>query len=73
VTVILQPVRLLGIGGFGEVYLCRWHSCDVAVKCLNPSLLVPDGGMGSISKVTPTGPQAMAECAAVRVCYGMKE
>eukprot|EP00775_Hariotina_reticulata_P008027 gene8027-8223_t len=46
----LQPVRLLGTGGFGEVYLCRWHSCDVAVKCLNPNLLVPDGGMGSISK-----------------------
>jgi hypothetical protein len=21
-----QPVRLLGTGGFGEVYLCRWHS-----------------------------------------------
>jgi serine/threonine protein kinase len=48
---LLQPVRLLGTGGFGEVYLCRWHSCDVAVKCLNPNLLVPDGGMGSISKV----------------------
>jgi hypothetical protein len=47
----LQPVRLLGTGGFGEVYLCRWHSCDVAVKCVNPNLLVPDGGMGSISKV----------------------
>uniref|UniRef100_A0A383V2H6 Protein kinase domain-containing protein n=1 Tax=Tetradesmus obliquus TaxID=3088 RepID=A0A383V2H6_TETOB len=46
----LTPVRLLGTGGFGEVYLCRWHSCDVAVKCLNPNLLVPDGGMGSISK-----------------------
>lgn len=47
----LQPIRLLGTGGFGEVYLCHWHSCDVAVKCLNPSLLVPDGAMGSISKV----------------------
>jgi hypothetical protein len=23
----------------------------MAVKCLNPNLLVPDGGMGSISKV----------------------
>ncbi|KAF6261784.1 hypothetical protein COO60DRAFT_1699613 [Scenedesmus sp. NREL 46B-D3] len=46
----ISPVRLLGTGGFGEVYLCRWHSCDVAVKCLNPNLLVPDGGMGSISK-----------------------
>jgi hypothetical protein len=29
-----------------------WHSCDVAVKCLNPNLLVPDGGMGSITKVS---------------------
>jgi hypothetical protein len=27
-----QPVRLLGSGGFGEVYLCRWHSSDVAVS-----------------------------------------
>jgi hypothetical protein len=34
------------------VSVCRWHSCDVAVKCLNPNLLVPDGGMGSISKVS---------------------
>lgn len=28
----MQPVRLLGSGGFGEVYLCRWHSADVAVS-----------------------------------------
>lgn len=27
---------------------------NVQVKCLNPSLLVPDGGMGSISKVSLT-------------------
>jgi hypothetical protein len=26
----LQVVRLLGVGGFGEVYLCKWHASDVA-------------------------------------------
>jgi hypothetical protein len=30
-----------------QVYLARWHSSDVAVKCLNPALLAPDGSMGS--------------------------
>jgi serine/threonine protein kinase len=45
-------VRLLGIGGYGEVYLCKWHSADVAVKCLNPNLLTPDGGMGSVAHVS---------------------
>ncbi|GIL42272.1 hypothetical protein Vafri_296, partial [Volvox africanus] len=29
-----------------QVYLCRWHSCDVAAKCLNPSLLMPDTAGG---------------------------
>jgi len=36
----LHMLRFLGSGGFGEVYLCRWHSCEVAVKCLNPSVLL---------------------------------
>lgn len=61
----LQPLRLLGTGGFGEVYLCHWHSCDVAVKCLNPNLLVPDGAMGSISKVRR---QLMINLCVIIVC-----
>jgi hypothetical protein len=45
-------MRLLGSGGFGEVYLCRWHSCEVAVSgcawlstCARPLVLwvVPRG------------------------------
>jgi serine/threonine protein kinase len=32
-------VRFLGSGGYGEVYLCRWHHVEVAVKCLHPSVL----------------------------------
>lgn len=32
------------------MYLCRWQSCDVAVKALNPSLLtMPDMAVGSAS------------------------
>lgn len=46
-----QVIKLLGTGGFGEVYLARWHSAEVAVKCLNPLLLSPDGAMGSVSRV----------------------
>ncbi|GIL42271.1 hypothetical protein Vafri_296 [Volvox africanus] len=42
----LQIIKFLGSGGYGEVYLCRWHSCDVAAKCLNPSLLMPDTAGG---------------------------
>jgi serine/threonine protein kinase len=32
------------------VYLCKWQSSDVAVKCLNPTLFTPDGGMGSVGQ-----------------------
>lgn len=39
--------RLIGAGAFGEVYLARWHSSEVAVKCLTAGTLAPDGGMGS--------------------------
>ncbi|KAI8470843.1 MAG: kinase-like domain-containing protein [Monoraphidium minutum] len=48
----LRVVKLLGMGGFGEVYLSRWHSTEVAVKCLNPTLLTVDGDMGSVSRDT---------------------
>jgi hypothetical protein len=50
----LLVVRLLGAGAFGEVYLARWRSTEVAVKCLSPSLLVADGsapGAQSVSAV----------------------
>lgn len=39
----MQVVRFLGAGGYGEVYLCKWHACDVAVKSLSPALLTADG------------------------------
>mmetsp|Transcript_25013 Transcript_25013/g.69803 ORF Transcript_25013/g.69803 Transcript_25013/m.69803 type:complete len:640 (+) Transcript_25013:358-2277(+) len=39
--------KLLGSGGYGEVYLGKWRDAtDVAVKCLSPSLLSPDGDGG---------------------------
>jgi len=39
---IIQPsditlAKFLGSGGYGDVYLGRWHGCEVAVKCLNPA------------------------------------
>lgn len=46
-----QVVRFLGAGGYGEVYLCKWHACDVAVKSLSPALLMEDGlGGGNASE-----------------------
>ncbi|KAJ9517634.1 hypothetical protein QJQ45_025035, partial [Haematococcus lacustris] len=46
-----QICRFLGAGGYGEVYLCKWASVDVAVKSLSPSLLghCPDGLGRSVS------------------------
>lgn len=31
--------RCIGGGAFGEVYLCRWHGTEVAVKTLSPSVI----------------------------------
>jgi hypothetical protein len=42
----------VGVRGW-DLGCCDFVRC-VAVKCLNPNLLVPDGGMGSISKVSTT-------------------
>ena len=39
-------VKFLGAGGYGEVYLGKWHSSEAAIKCLNPSLFSA-GGDGS--------------------------
>jgi len=39
----LRVCRFLGAGGYGEVYLCKWASVDVAVKCLNPGLIMGAG------------------------------
>jgi serine/threonine protein kinase len=48
---IIQPcdislVKFLGSGGYGDVYLGRWHGCEVAVKCLNPALFFQGAGAG---------------------------
>ncbi|KAK9835331.1 hypothetical protein WJX81_003108 [Elliptochloris bilobata] len=40
-------VKFLGSGGYGEVYLGKWHSSEVAVKCLNPSLFFVAGDPNS--------------------------
>jgi len=40
----ISLIKFLGAGGYGDVYLGKWHSCEVAVKCLNPSLFFQGGG-----------------------------
>ncbi|KAK9820412.1 hypothetical protein WJX72_010037 [[Myrmecia] bisecta] len=40
----VQLVKFLGSGGYGEVYLGKWHSSEAAIKCLNPSLFFGGGG-----------------------------
>lgn len=40
-------VKYLGSGGYGEVYLGKWHSSEAAIKCLNPSLFFNAGQVGS--------------------------
>ncbi|PRW58530.1 alternative oxidase [Chlorella sorokiniana] len=46
----VQLVRFLGSGGYGDVYLGRWHGSDVAVKCLNPSLFFDGGEMSAVNR-----------------------
>lgn len=41
--------RFIGGGAFGEVYLAKWHSTEVAVKCLAPSLLACNSSTGGAS------------------------
>lgn len=35
---------------YGDVYLAKWHNCEVAVKCLNPSLFFNGGDLSSINR-----------------------
>lgn len=42
--------KFLGSGGYGDVYLGRWHACEVAVKCLNPALFFQGAEPGSINR-----------------------
>lgn len=42
--------KFLGSGGYGDVYLGRWHACEVAVKCLNPALFFQGSEPGSINR-----------------------
>ena len=35
----LQKVKKLGGGGFGNVFLCKWHGCPVAVKYFNQQFI----------------------------------
>lgn len=42
--------KFLGSGGYGDVYLGRWHACEVAVKCLNPALFFQGNEPGSINR-----------------------
>lgn len=54
VSLVLQSSLTAGAGGvFQQRLTGLWGCASVAVqvKCLNPSLLVPDGGMGSVTKV----------------------
>lgn len=39
--------KFLGSGGYGEVYLGKWHSSEAAIKCLNPSLFFNEGQVSS--------------------------
>ncbi|CAL5222116.1 g4432 [Coccomyxa viridis] len=45
----ISLAKFLGSGGYGEVYLGKWHSSEVAIKCLNPSLFF-SGSDGTASK-----------------------
>ena len=55
---VIQPkdvslVKYLGSGGYGEVYLGKWHSSEAAIKCLNPSLFF---NAGQVWACTPSLP-----------------
>ena len=43
-------VKYLGSGGYGEVYLGKWHSSEAAIKCLNPSLFFNAGQVKAFPK-----------------------
>lgn len=63
-----QVCRFLGAGGYGEVYLCKWASVDVAVKCLNPGLIM---GAGAAMTVGEDG-FSSSSSDAVRAAHGRR-
>ena len=44
--------KFLGSGGYGEVYLGKWHSSEAAIKCLNPSMFY-NGDGGVVRRLLP--------------------
>ena len=40
-------VKFIGSGGYGEVYLGKWHSSEAAIKCLNTSLFTSTSDSGA--------------------------
>ena len=44
------PCCVPGCRRYGDVYLAKWHNCEVAVKCLNPSLFFSGGDLSSINR-----------------------
>ena len=69
-----QVCRFLGAGGYGEVYLCKWASVDVEVKCLNPGLIMGAGAAMAAGEegLNSSSSDAVRGCvcvfAYVRVC-----
>jgi serine/threonine protein kinase len=75
----LTVVKFVGSGGYGEVYLGKWHSSEAAIKCLNPSLFFNGGHVfPSLSLPSPAGvglrfvPQEISEKPALTVQNSVK-
>ena len=46
-------VKFIGSGGYGEVYLGKWHSSEAAIKCLNTSLFTSTSDSGARVRPLP--------------------
>jgi serine/threonine protein kinase len=55
--------RYIGGGAFGEVYLCKWHGTDVAIKCLSPSLLASNSSSSSSKSAAGAAAELLQEAA----------